>query len=317
MNITAVVVTYDPPAGFLDRVAVWRSQVDQLLLVDNGSAIAWRNSVCPVIQEKFPNVEFLFNEENLGIGAALNLGLSRLLERGLEFAFVFDQDSQPGPGMIAELFEVYNNHVDRSRTAIVAPNVDIPAAKVTYSFLVPRGRFLFNRTRCGGQKVLQDVSVVILSGALYDLRAYRQIGPFREDFFIDYVDTEYCLRARQRGYNIAVACRAQLSHQMGDQREKQFGPLTMHPTFYSPLRWYYISRNRIRMITQYALRFPYWFLYELVINLYGLARLVLFEDRKVAKVLAIALGILDGLRNRMGPVSRTRYSWLIPNENGR
>ncbi len=309
MKTTAVVVTFNPPPEFWDHIGIWLSQVDELIIVDDGSLPDWQKEACALIQAQYGNVEFIANPANRGIAARLNQGFARQLEEGRTFTFVFDQDSLPAPGMVAEMLDVYQ--AQRSPIAIVAPHVVVPSASVSSSFLVSRGRFLFRRVRCTDQTLLDDVSIVISSGALYDLQAYCQIGPFREDFFIDYVDTEYCLRARQLGYKLVVACKASLTHQLGNQREARFGPLTMHPTFHSPLRWYYISRNRVPMMRRYAWRFPHWFFYELLVNLYGLARLVLFEDRKSRKALAMILGMWDGLGSRMGPVSTERRALLV------
>lgn len=311
MQTTAVVVTYNPPSDFSDHLGLWLSQIDKLILVDNGSPPAWREQMRRLVQEKHnDSVEFILNPANLGIAAALNQGFERLTEQGHGLTFVFDQDSLPAAGMVAEMLDVYEDRSKRGRIAIVAPSVEIPAARTGSSFLIPWGRFLFRRARCTHERVLENVSIVISSGALYDLEAFRQIGRFREDFFIDYVDTEYCLRARQRGYEVVVACKASLYHQLGGQREGHFGPLTMHPTFHPPLRWYFISRNRIPMILKYGVRFPHWFFYELVVNTYGLLRLVLFEDHKIAKVLAIMLGTWDGLANRLGPIPLARQTVL-------
>ncbi len=314
MKTTAVVVTYNPPGEFAGHLAAWMSQVDKLVIVDNGSPAAWRDEVCRLAERRFAGVECIWNEANLGIAASINRGFARLIEEGHDTAFIFDQDSQPSPGMVAELSDVYARHADRDRLAIVAPNIDIPSSNNSLSFLQANGPFLFRRVCCTGQGTLENITTVITSGALYDLRAYRQIGPFREDFFIDYVDTEYCLRARQHGYNIVVACRARLQHQFGDQKEMRFGPVTMHPSFHSPLRWYYISRNRIPVTRTYAIQFPHWFLYEFVLNLYGLVRLVLFEDHKAAKLRAMLLGTWDGLRDRLGPASPARQAAFAPGE---
>jgi rhamnosyltransferase len=306
----ALVVTHASPDGFLDSAEAWLSQVDQLIVVDNGSLPEWRQEVCAVLRAEARKVEFIFNERNLGVAAALNIGFARLLERGVDSAFVFDQDSTPASGMVAEILDLYQNQPQRAHLAIVAPNISVPSANTTASFLKARGRFLFRRVRCTGLQSLEDVSTVISSGALYSLDAFRQIGPFREDFFIDYVDTDYCLRAKQRGYKIVVACKARLVHQLGRQQEARLGPLTMHPTFHSPVRWYYISRNRVPMMFSHAWNWPHWLLYEMLINTYGLARLLLFEDHKLAKLLAIVLGTWDGLAHHMGPISSSRESLL-------
>ncbi len=310
----ALVVTHASPDKFLDSVGAWLSQVNRLLVVDNGSTLEWRNRICKALEPEADRVEFIFNDRNLGIAAALNIGFAWLLDRGFQSAFVSDQDSRPAPGMVSEMLDLYRGHSRTTRIAIVAPNVSVPSARATASFLVPRGPVFFQRVRPKEQRVLDDVSIVISSGALYDLGAYRDIGPFREDFFVDYVDTDYCLRAKQRGYHIVVACRATLIHQLGDQKEARVGPLTMHPTFHSPLRWYYISRNRVPMLLTYAWRWPHWFFYELFINAYGLVRLILFEDHKLAKFLAIILGTWDGLLRRLGPVSPGRQALFVQSE---
>ncbi len=301
-----VVVTYNPPAGFPDSVDALLSQVDELLVVDNGSSGECRERAFTGPRAMYTNIEFILNDRNLGIARALNQGFDRAIERGFESAFVFDDDSLPAPGMVSELLDVYSGHPERDRIAVVAPNVSVPSAGADLRVVRARGRLLYERVPCRGQRSLEDVSIVISSGALYDLRAYRQIGPFREDFFIDYVDTEYCLRAKHCGYSVLVACRALLIHQLGKQRAARLGPLTMHPLFHSPLRWYYMARNRIPMIRLYALRWPHWLLYDLVINMNGLVRLVLFEDQKWAKLVAMLLGTWDGLSGRLGPVPQNR-----------
>ena len=62
------------------------------------------------------------------------------------------------------------------------------------------------------------------------------------------------------------------------------------------------------MFRLYAWQFPYWFSYELIVNSYGLVRLLFFEDQKVEKLKALILGTFDGLHQRMGPISNSRFS---------
>jgi len=46
---------------------------------------------------------------------------------------------------------------------------------------------------------------VITSGSLLPLATYADIGPFREEFFIDFVDTDYCFRARKEVDKLAAS----------------------------------------------------------------------------------------------------------------
>jgi len=313
MITSAIIVTYNPPAGFLENLDHWSAQLDQLLIVDNGSMSEVRDLFRRVNRKNKGDVEFILNETNLGVATALNQGFSWAIKQGLDFVFVFDHDSHPAPGMVITNLNTFNSYPNRERIAIVAPMIEDPVAGIPASYLRPRGRYLYKRTTYTN-RILEDVSIVITSGALYNLKAYQKIGPFRDDFFIDYVDTEYCLRAKQNGYNIVVNCNARLYHRLGNQQTRMAGPFTMHPTFHSPLRWYYISRNRIPMFRLYGFRFPHWLLYEMVTNSYGLVRLLLFEDQKVSKVLAMILGALDGLYRRMGPISDSRKDLIARND---
>jgi len=313
MNTSAIIVTYNPFPEFFDSLNGLKTQFDQLIIIDNASNPETHDLFRQVGQKNKGNIEIIFNEVNLGIATALNQGFARLINQSLDFVFVFDQDSQPAPDMVSTILNTFNSHPNREKIAVVAPMVEDPTTGINASYLRPYGRFLFKRTRCSGQ-VLEDVSIVITSGSLYNLTAYKKIGPFRDDFFIDYVDTEYCLRSKQHGYNIIVACKAHLYHRLGNQQKKHIGPLTMHPTFHSPLRWYYISRNRIPMFRLYAFRFPYWFLYELIVNSYGFLRLLLFEDQKAGKLRALILGIVDGLYRRMGPISNSSKALIAKSD---
>jgi rhamnosyltransferase len=313
MNTSAIIVTYNPPTEFFDNLDGWKTQFDPLIIIDNASKPETCGLLQQVIQKNKGNIEIIFNETNLGIASALNQGFARLINQGLDFVFVFDQDSQPAPGMVDTILDTFNSHPNREKIAMVAPMVEDTETKIKFRYVRPRGRFLFERTSFPGQ-VLEDVSVVITSGALYNLNAYAKIGPFRDDFFIDYVDTEYCLRARQHDYAIIVTGKTSLSHRLGNQQKRHIGPLTMYPTFHSPLRWYYMSRNRIPMFRLYAFRFPHWFFYELIINSFGLIRLLLFEDQKTSKLMALILGTIDGLHQHMGPISNSRKALIAKND---
>ncbi len=309
MNTYAIIVTYNPPAGFLDKLDNLRAQIDQLVIVDNGSKPEICDSFRQIASQNEEHIEFIFNKGNSGIAIALNQGFAWAIERNADFVFAFDQDSQPAPGMVATVFGTFVSHPRREQVAIVAPVVEDPTAGIVLRYVQSRGLIFYRRMHLANQ-VLNDISAVITSGALYNLQVYRKIGPFRDDFFMDYVDTEYCLRAKQCGYTIVVNCNAHLYHRLGNQQKRSIGLLTTFPTFHSVLRWYYISRNRVLMYELYGLRFPHWLLYELVVNSKGLIRLLFFEDQKINKLLAILLGTIDGIAQHMGPISDSRKTLI-------
>ncbi len=316
-----LVITFNPSPQFHSSLHLLLAQLDQVLVVDNASSSAIRRRLEEEANDKKASLKIIFNDENLGIASALNQGFRWALAQGYERVIAFDQDSQPAADMVAELLQAYDSHPRRERIAILAPQIHlclrhwrrqdgVTGEKIQY---LRAGRVFMERISCRGG-VLDDVALVITSGSLNNLSAYSQIGGFRDDFFIDYVDTEYCLRAREKGYEISVACRAVLHHRLGDQQKKQIGTLALRPTFHSPLRWYYIHRNRIVMYGLHAFRFPQWALHDLATGVYALLKMLLYEDRKWGKILALVLGLIDGLLRRMGPMSAERRALLAGKE---
>jgi rhamnosyltransferase len=308
-SMIAAVVTYRPPQDFEQHLEQLYSEFDKIILIDNGSPSETQEMLRDEVRRRDGNLILILNPKNLGIATALNQGFDWASRHKYDFVISLDQDSLPAPGITKALLQAYDAHLHRDKIAIVAPMVEDPNAGIIARYLRPRHFLLFERKGCSGH-ALEDVSIVITSGSMYNLKIYQQLGPFRDDFFIDYVDTEYCLRAKKQGFNIIVACNAHLHHRLGNQQRFRVGPLELRPTFHSVIRWYYISRNRIPMIRQYGIRFPHWLLYELIINSYGFLRMLCLEDHKLGKILAVLLGSLDGLAGRSGEIPDYRQNFL-------
>jgi rhamnosyltransferase len=224
-------------------------------------------------------VESILNERNRGLAAALNQGLDWGEERGLAWILTFDQDTTPGLTLVAEAGRVFDAHRGR------------PVAVIGAGWI---------RRRDGGTDCEDPGGVeaahVITSGALHYVPLWRTLGGFQEDFFIDYVDQEYCLRARSAGYVIARACVPTMSHAIGhpSRRWMLFRPVSL--TNHSPVRRYYITRNRIRVWRAYWRREPAYVAYDMRAAIKELVKLLLFEDVRLGKLRAIAAGIRDAMR---------------------
>jgi rhamnosyltransferase len=299
-NICAVVITYHPSKDMIHRLKLLSSETHHILVVDNGSDVEETEPL--KIAAQASEVDLIMNRQNRGIAAALNQGFQYAIELGYPWVLTLDQDSTPKPGMVNELLSVYHRHPHRQQLAILVPRLVDETIQLQARYLRRRWGMFFERIPCQDEW-LDDATIVITSGALMRSDVFDELGGFREDFFIDYVDTEYCLRTLRKGYKIVVACRAHLDHRLGNRRRTQFGPLIFYPTFHSPERWFYLGRNRIPMIRAYGRRFPHWLLYDLVAGVYGLSRMLLFEDAKLKKLSAFLRGIYHGLQGRMGKMS--------------
>lgn len=305
VRIAAVIVTYYPDEGLLKRTLKVLEQVDEVLVIDNGSPFQFDAAL-----EEIANVEniiFIKNPQNEGIAAALNKGLTVLLELGYTRAVTFDQDSEPLAHMVSIQLALIESAQNMNGIAIVAPDiVDPNVSQEGEQWVIRRSNTAlpnYKWVRCDKEPSL-DVDFVITSGSLLNLNVYQAVGPFRNEFFIDYVDTEYCIRARLAGYRVVVACGAKLKHNLGSSVETKLLWFRVTPTNHSALRQYYISRNRIMMYKMYARKLPHWFVYDVQTSIKWWIKILLCEENKIRKVLMIIRGTWDGIRGRMGAYSR-------------
>lgn len=296
-GVCAVVVTYRPDPDFSRRLELIRLQADHVVVVDNGSDAALHSGARG-------QAEVLSQNDNVGLAAALNIGLQRAMALGFRWVVTFDQDSTPFPGMVAALLATRARQPDPDRVAVVGPRLKEERVVHEDHRWVrphPRLKWLFQRAPCR-EGDLTGVAFVITSGALMDLRIFRRIGPMDEALFIDYIDHDYCLRARRAGYDLVVSQGALLLHNLGAKREFTVAGRSVRPTFHSALRLHYMFRNRIRVLRRHALRHPHWALFDCVYTPLNLARVLFWEDQRMRKLAAAVRGTVDGLLGRTGRV---------------
>jgi rhamnosyltransferase len=152
-----------------------------------------------------------------------------------------------------------------------------------------------------------DQKTVITSGTLVDAPFARSIGGLREDYFIDQLDHEFCLRARAHGGRVVISREPLMEHSVGEAGGAWLpwvGPLPKH----SPVRKYYVARNSLVTIARYWRTEPDWCLRRATRLLVGLPLMAVLERQRIAKVRAFFAGITDALRGRMGPC---RHGWLL------
>jgi rhamnosyltransferase len=153
----------------------------------------------------------------------------------------------------------------------------------------------------------EEVEAVITSGSLIPLETYAAIGVFREEFFIDYVDIEYCCRARTKGYRVIRTRKPIMSHAIGSIPRHSVLWMRKWTYNHSADRRYYIARNDTVMLREYGnYVFGLWALKSFGRSVRLCKRIALYEQMKTSKIIAVAQGWWDGIRGRMGPRSRER-----------
>lgn len=289
MSICAVVVSYYPPAEIIENVLALLDQVDEVVIVDNGSGAETKALLENLVGN--PKVRVIFNHENLGIAAALNIGVRHARAAGHQWVATFDQDSKVTPGMIKTMLQAYDKYPEKEKVAGLSPRYQNQS---TRQIATSRPKY-----SSGEAMPYAEVLVVMTSGNLLKLSIFDTVGYFNETFFIDYVDSEFCLRCATQGYKILEVNNAILLHGIGIPVQHRILWKVKSTTNHSSLRRYYIARNGVHLYKKFAFTYPAWVAHN-VFNLLKIMIMVLFESNSRQKLAAIIKGVSHGLSGRLG-----------------
>lgn len=289
MNVCAVVVAYFPDGEFEARLNTILPQVARLVVVDNTPNGIFLSQ--DLIAAWGVRLHSIANHSNKGVAAALNQGLEYAYQQGYPWLLTLDQDTLCYRNMVSVLGKAYEDC--SPRPALIGSN-----------YLDPRS----SRPKVPAHgKIWLEQKTVITSGGLVDANIALSIGGFREDYFIDQVDHEFCLRLRIQGFRVVISSEPVMEHSVGRPGGigiPFLGILPNHP----PLRKYYIARNTVVTIAEYWKQEPEWCLRRLVRLVLGLGLMAVLEENRVAKVRAFVAGTVDGILHRLGPCKR---KWLL------
>ncbi len=248
------------------------------------------------------NVQLMRLGKNFGIAHALNIGIEAALSMGATHVLLSDQDSLPAPemveGLLAALTELrrlgYN-------VAGVGPTyTDIyTQKKFPFKAIIP-GKIFPGEISATTQRPLIDALSLITSGTLIPVVVFNVVGLMREDFFIDRVDTEWCLRARSRGYKVFGTMYATMYQRMGERSLKVWYGYWRQVNSYRPVRVYYQIRNSIYMwrLDYVPLRWKVRIAWYAMGVVYSEA---IFGSQKTRALIMAWRGFFDGLKGKMGP----------------
>ena len=283
-QVCAVIVTFRPRAEDLGNLARVRPQVEDLVVVDNGSPGEELLLLRAASREL--NFALIENGQNLGIAAALNIGVKWAQTHGSKWVALFDQDSAVTDGFMAQMLADYEHYAGQRNILLLVPRYKDPQSGVERVCPMDEDGGPF---------------VTITSGSLLPVSAFEKCGYFKEELFIYTVDDEYSLRLRSSGYSIAVSPHAVLLHASGvPSYYSLFGKQLFQTTNYRPGVRYYISRNRVWMTLMYGARYPRYVRGALRSSVIDFFKLAIAEEYRWSKAKMIFLGFRDGLLGRMG-----------------
>lgn len=287
-SVAAVIITYNVENDFKERINRLKGKVDEIIVVDNGSKAETIN----MLNELEKEVTVIYLEDNKGIASALNKGIKYSIEKGYNWILTLDHDSIITDNMIKNMLTCYEglNNELKEKVAMLVP---VHVEEKEY-----QNGSNINEEKASNSYI--EVLTEITSGALTKAEIYKNVGMYDEKLFIDLVDHDYCLSLNKKGFKIIQVNNATLIHNLGESVRKSILGLKMIPTNHSPLRRYYMSRNRHYIWEKYKEDFPSWVLTDKRRFITENLKIVLFEDNKIEKFKYIKRGIKDYRSNIFG-----------------
>lgn len=242
----AIIVSFEPDIKvLLALVAQIAAQAD-FILVDNASSNSADFLAQVQAASRCRSVHSL--DTNIGLAAAMNIGLTEAAASGYGFAVLFDQDSQVPVSFFMDMQESYAEATQLCGTPVAAMGPRIVSPRNNKAMPFKLFSRLFNRSdrEFAGSAHILYAEFLISSGCLINLTHLSTIGLMRESYFIDNIDLEWCFRAIAKGFLVLGTTKAVLHHSIGVEDDNAWvkaGLIVSH----SPLRSFYSTRNRFAL----------------------------------------------------------------------
>jgi rhamnosyltransferase len=289
VKVCTVIVCFEPDLQRLRRLC-------ETLRADGSTVVFVDNSEPPRLDDRQrpQDCESIVIGFNSGIAHAQNVGLAAATRAGADVLVFFDQDSTIEPGFLPALV----SSLRLGAPDIVSPLYRDDASKLELPSVRVNRYGITKAVHRGDSSIPYSVDIVISSGTAATKEVFEVAGPFDEGLFIDFVDTEWCLRCRSKEIPIRVVPAAVMHHRIGS-KSIRVGFLTVF--VHSPARCYYQLRNCFHLFRKRHVPFLFA-LRETASVFLSRALLLLFVEDRSTYVKAYFRALRDGMRGVTGGI---------------
>ncbi|GAB6009725.1 glycosyltransferase family 2 protein [Dysgonomonas reticulitermitis] len=252
IEVSVIIVNYNTSElldNCIDSVQLKTEDVDyEIIVVDNNSE---KGSLDHLIK-KYPTVNFIFSEENLGFGRANNLGVSYANGKYLFFL-------NPDTLLINNAILILLNYIENdSQVGICGGNLyeeDLTPA-LSYYEMSPYSRYtqewltllgLSRPKNYHDDNRIKAVRAIIGADLLIRKEVFDTLGGFDPDFFMYFEELYLCNRVRESGYKIVAIPEAQIIHIGGaaaENKDEELHKWSYQEHWYSRFIYFHKTEGR-------------------------------------------------------------------------
>lgn len=273
--ICCIVVWYHPNNDAAECVHTFASIFGHVIVVDNSSE---DNSL---LLNQSETISYLPQNQNMGIAFALNLACNTALSMNYDWVMTMDMDGHIQSDTLHDFLSYVSNYNSKDKLGLISPR-----------HLLECERFVSIK------ESYSYPSTVMTSLNLVQLSAFRKIGGYNNDLFIDRVDDDFCIRLQQAGFEVVVVNPIVVTHKLGKAKEFMFLGRRKVKLMHSPKRMYTMVRNTLYMIQWYPLYKKY---YRAKLRTYVKYALLYSSSTRFSKLSFMLRGWRDFRKGILGP----------------
>lgn len=268
------ITIYNPDCGVLERVVEYCGSFEKIILFDNTESdnIEFYNYLKPYILTN--KIEYLSEHINKGLPYAFNKILNLLEGHKYDYLCTLDQDSK----FHQEDIKAIQSYITKNKPddfAVIAPHV------------------IYHDEHFVKSDALTAKRYVITSGSFINLRILGRTGiKYDENYFIDRFDIDIDQQLIRAGFKVGEYKGAVLYQRLGTFSGHK------HPN-HSPQRHYYLFRNRFYYNFKFFSKTKGLVL-SILQTVKHICLILLFEEKKLAKILQLPPAISDYIKGKMG-----------------
>lgn len=260
MKLHATIVLYNNIPALLEKAigSFLNTKIDvKLYLIDNSQTDALK-----YLSDLDDRIEYIFNGENLGFGAAHNIALQKSIDNNVSYHLVLNPDVYYDAGMIEELLEYMDKNSD---VANVMPKVYYPNGKLQYLCkMLPTPVELIGRRFIPFRSVVdsinkkfelhslgydREMNIPYLSGCFMLLRTscLKDVGLFDESLFLHMEDLDLNRRLYMK-YRTMFYPHTSIVHVHAKESHKRRDQLILHIKstiiYFNKWGWFFDENRR-------------------------------------------------------------------------
>lgn len=275
MKIIGLVPVYKPNKKEIHNIEKYVDDLDACYILDDSGTS--NIELFKELKEKYHDkIQYFLNKENLGLCKSVNNGYRIAMHKGADWILIMNPDGTFQNNAI-DIYKDYINNNDTSNVAIIAP------------------RFNTDRRKRNSGKGIKRIKYADMTGCLYNVKIFNEIGFYDNNTYFYGLDTEMCLRVNELSYLIVECSEAVLNHNPAETYNvKIFGKTVFKCGKDVPQRYYYQFRSA------YYINNKYHSIRNILFHIYKITKVILFFDNKKEYFRMIKYGIRDAKKEYFG-----------------